>query len=134
MQYTQQQRLAPEAPDESTLYSPIGTRWLTYGAWCRVIRRLYLPSKQLNAIRKSPRERPHYSSRSGRRMWLDLNKLNIERSVARCRDWFPTDDRQRCYSPAEDVPVPMEAYIAVNIPLYRLPCGTVSSNDNDVIT
>ena len=23
MQYTQQQRLAPEAPDESTLYSPI---------------------------------------------------------------------------------------------------------------
>jgi len=29
MQYTQQQRLAPEVPDESALYSPIGTEFET---------------------------------------------------------------------------------------------------------
>jgi len=28
MQYTQQQRLAPEAPDESALYSPIDSKFI----------------------------------------------------------------------------------------------------------
>ena len=46
MQYTQQQRLAPEVPDEPALYSPI-TQWLPYRQDDTVADELTLPSKTM---------------------------------------------------------------------------------------
>jgi len=53
MQYTLQQRLAPEAPDESTVYSPMGstvghTQQLSWATCCVFLRNEKFNSYELN--------------------------------------------------------------------------------------